>query len=82
MDRILLLDRVSQRYHPPLRDQFAALDAAHPESCNGVGRSKSVSNNPFRPQVLVRAFMSAWEKGGFDDQATEDLINSLERTLY
>ncbi|MBK9236128.1 MAG: DUF1631 domain-containing protein [Rhodoferax sp.] len=76
VDRILLLDRVSQRFNThyetsllPLTQRIGVL----------LGQEEqSISNNPFRPQVLVRAFMSAWEKGGFDDQATEDLINSLE----
>lgn len=76
VDRILLLDRVSQRFNThyeasllPLTQRIGIL----------LGQEEqSISNNPFRPQVLVRAFMTAWEKGGFDDQAMEDLITSLE----
>ncbi len=76
VDRILLLDRVSQRFNTyyeasllPLTQRIGIL----------LGQEEqSISNNPFRPQVMVRAFMTAWEKGSFDDQATEDLINSLE----
>jgi hypothetical protein len=76
VDRILLLDRVSQRFNThydasllPLTQRIGAL----------LGQeAQSVASNPFRPQVFVRAFMTAWEKGGFDDQATEDLISSLE----
>ncbi|MBK9575327.1 MAG: DUF1631 domain-containing protein [Rhodoferax sp.] len=76
VDRILLLDRVSQRFNThyetsllPLTQRIGIL----------LGQEEqSISNNPFRPQVLVRAFMTAWENGSFDDQATEDLVNSLE----
>lgn len=76
VDRILLLDRISQRFNThyetsllPLTQRLGIL-LGH--------ETQSISNNPFRPQVFIRAFMAAWEKGGFDDQATEDLIGSLE----
>jgi|CXWL01.1.fsa_nt_gi hypothetical protein len=76
VDRILLLDRISQRFNThyeasvlPLTQRIGILLGLE---------AQSISNNPFRPQVFIRAFMTAWEKGGFDDQATEDLIGSLE----
>ena len=76
VERILLLDRVAQRF------------TAHYDACIGpltlrLGRvlrldAPALSSNPFRPEVFVRAFLLAWEQSGLDDQATEDLMQALE----
>ncbi len=76
IERILLLDRVAQRF------------TAHYEACVSpltlrlgvlLGlESPGLSSNPFRPEVFVRAFLMACEKSGFDDKATEDLMLALE----
>lgn len=74
--RILLLDRVAQQFNnhydatlAPLTQKLGALFGFE---------SPSLSTNPFRPEVLLRAFMIAWEKGEFDPQATEHLVQALE----
>ncbi len=81
VDKILLLDRVGQRFNAkyetlisPLTQQIAHLFALE---------SALASINPFHPLVFVRAFLKAWEKGGFDDQATEELMQGLvpERSI-
>ena len=76
VDRILLLDRVSQRFSAhydaslgPLTQRLGVL--------LGVD-APSLSNNPFRPEVFVRAFLMAWEKCELDHQATDDLIQALD----
>ncbi|MDO9165214.1 MAG: DUF1631 domain-containing protein, partial [Rhodoferax sp.] len=76
VERILLLDRVAQRFTAhydasvsPLTQRLGAL----------LGQdAPGLLSNPFRPEVFVRAFLLAWEKSGFDDQATEDLLLALE----
>lgn len=79
--RILLLDRVAMPfntvYEPsltPLSQRLAALLGVH---------SSSLSINPFRPIVFLKAIMNAWDDGKFDDQATEDLVQTLvpEQTI-
>lgn len=76
VERILLLDRVAQRF------------TAHYDACVApltlrLGRvlgldAPVLSSNPFRPEVFVRAFLLAWEQAALDDQATEDLMQALE----
>jgi hypothetical protein len=36
------------------------------------------ADNPFRPLVMVRAFIDAWEHCDLDQKATEDVVLSLE----
>jgi hypothetical protein len=75
VDRILLIDRVTERFNvhfepslTPLTKRLSAmLDLNAP----------SLSHNPFRPEILVRAFLQAWERCAFDQQATDDLMLSL-----
>lgn len=74
--RILLLDRICQRfntrYDPGLEPLNLRLGVLR-----GV-ENTSLADNPFRPLVFARAFMKAWESGPFDKAATEDLMDSLE----
>lgn len=74
--RILLLDRVAQQFNTryensltPLTQKLGALFG---------NESPSLSSNPFRPGVLLGAFMRAWDKGEFEPQATEHLLQALE----
>ncbi len=74
--RILLLDRVAQQFNTryensltPLTQKLGALFG---------NESPSLSSNPFRPGVLLGAFMRAWDKGEFEPQATEHLVQALE----
>lgn len=74
--RILLLDRVAQRFNlhfepllTTLSTQLAALMGEE---------SASLSQNPFRPLVLLKGFMLGWEKGELDPQVTEHLVDALE----
>lgn len=76
VERILLLDRVVQRF------------TAHYDACVSpltlrlgvlLGLdAPALSSNPFRPEVFVRSFLLAWEQAGLDDQATQDLMQALE----
>ncbi|WP_296448519.1 DUF1631 domain-containing protein [Rhodoferax sp. UBA5149] len=76
VERILLLDRVAQRFTAhydanvsPLTQRLAVV----------LGLDvPSLSHNPFRPEVFVRSFLLAWENSGLDDLATEDLMLALE----
>lgn len=76
VDRILLLDRVAHRFSAhydtslgPLTQRLGVLLGLD---------APSLSSNPFRPEVFVRAFLQAWEKSELDDQATEDLLLALD----
>ena len=76
VERILLLDRVAQRF-------TAHYDASVSPLTLRLGvllrlEAPSLSGNPFRPEVFVRSFLMAWEKSGLDDRATEDLMLALE----
>ncbi|MBK7049694.1 MAG: DUF1631 domain-containing protein [Rhodoferax sp.] len=76
VERILLVDRVAQRFTSryeaslgPLTLRLAVL----------LGQDASLLPcNPFRAEVFVRAFLTAWEKCDLDPRATEDLMLSLE----
>ncbi|MDT8991201.1 DUF1631 family protein [Curvibacter sp. APW13] len=74
--RILLLDRICQRfnarYEPGLEPLTLRLGVLR-----GI-ENTALADNPFRPLVFARAFMKAWENGPFDQAATEDLMDSLE----
>ena len=76
VERILLVDRVAQRFS-------AHYDAVVSPLTQRLGvllglDSANLSNNPFRPEVFIRAFLLAWEQCDWDAQATEDLISTLE----
>ncbi|OGB28441.1 MAG: hypothetical protein A3F78_00415 [Burkholderiales bacterium RIFCSPLOWO2_12_FULL_61_40] len=76
VERILLVDRVAQRFS-------AHYDAVVSPLTQRLGvllglDSASLSNNPFRPEVFVRAFLLAWEKCDWDNQVTEDLLSALD----
>ena len=76
VERILLLDRVAQRFTAHYDTSVSALTQRL-----GVllGRDvAALSSNPFRPEVFVRAFLLAWENSGLDNQATEDLMLALD----
>jgi hypothetical protein len=80
VERILLLDRVAQRFNTryeavlePLTQRLGVL----------FGReSGSAQDNPFQPLVLLRAFLKAWDKCGLDPKATDDLLQSLEPACW
>lgn len=74
--RILLLDRVAQRFNnrlEPLLSPLTTKLAALVEDENF-----SLGQNVFRPQVLLKGFMLGWEQSELDPQVTDDLIESLE----
>lgn len=76
VERILLLDRVAQRF-------TAHYDASVSPLTLRLGvllgmDAPALSSNPFRPEVFVRSFLVAWENSGLDDQATEDLMLALD----
>ncbi|MGQ0709118.1 MAG: DUF1631 family protein [Rhodoferax sp.] len=73
--RVLLLDRVSQRFNhryeaglTPLSQRLGLLRGQE---------NAGLADNPFRPQVFLRALLQAWEQGAFDLEASEDLLDAL-----
>lgn len=74
--RILLLDRVAQRFDNRFEPLLTHLNT---QLATLVGEeTASLSQNPFRPQVLLKGFMLGWEKSALDLQATEHLMEALE----
>jgi hypothetical protein len=74
--RILLLDRVAQQFNQRYEAALAPLTLKL-GALFGV-EGATLSANPFRPEVLLRAFQHAWEKGEFEPQATDHLVEALE----
>jgi hypothetical protein len=76
VERILQLDRVAQRFTSRCE---AALEPLTQRLGLLLGRETvCLSDNPFKPLVFLRAFMEAWDACGFDPQAADDLLLSLE----
>jgi len=76
VDRILMLDRVVQRFTArydasisPLTQRLGVLQGQD---------NVSLSSNPFRSEVFVRAFIDAWDQCALDEKASEDLLLTLE----
>lgn len=76
MERMLLVDRVAQRFAGPYAASVSLL-TQRLGALLGLDKPTQASN-PFRPELFVRAFLQAWEKSGLDEQATEDLLQSLQ----
>jgi hypothetical protein len=74
VERVLLIDRVTQRFNARYGISVGALTLRLGTLLAG----DALANNPFRPEVFVRAFLTAWETCEFDAQATEDLMLSLD----
>ena len=76
VERILLLDRVAQRFCIRYEAGLAPLSQ---RLCLLFGKeAMSGADNPFHPLVLLRAFVRAWEQCDLDAQATEDFAVALE----
>lgn len=74
--RILLLDRVAQRFNNRFEPLLTSLST---KLAALVGNETvSLSENPFRPLVLLKGFMLGWEKSELDPQVTEHLVDALE----
>lgn len=76
VDRIMLIDRVAlrftQHHEAPLNTLTQRLGTLlHLPA-------PSLTRNPYRPDVFIRSFMQAWDQGGFDPQASDDLLQSLQ----
>lgn len=76
VDRIMLLERVASRFNLHHETQLNALTQRLGALLQAA--TPSLARNPFRPEVFVRAFSQAWEQGGFDPRASEDLLLSLQ----
>ena len=76
VERVLLLDRVGQRFSARYD---AALEPLNQRIAILLGReSACLADNPFKPLVLIRAFMDAWDQSELDPQAADDLLLSLD----
>ncbi len=80
VERILLLDRVAQRFCNRYESGLEPL--AHRLTQLLGKESLSGADNPFHPLVLLRAFVRAWEKCELDPQATEDFAAALEPVSF
>ena len=76
VERILLLDRVSQRFDTHYEAQIGPLVQRLMVLFDSDTRAPR--HNPFRPHVFVHAFLRAWEKSGFDEHVTEDMMLALD----
>lgn len=76
VDRILLIDRVALRFTEHYEARLSALTQRLGALLQWP--APSLSRNPFRPDVFIRSFIQAWDQGGFDPQASDDLLNSLQ----
>jgi hypothetical protein len=74
VERILLVDRVTQRFNTCYEPNVTALTLR----LGFLVGHDALYDNPFRPEIFVRSFLKAWENCGFDDQATEDLMLGLD----
>jgi hypothetical protein len=74
--RILLLDRVAQRFNLHYEPQLTALSQQLAVLMQQDGPALAL--NPFRPLTLLKGFISGWEKSGLDPQVTEHLADALE----
>jgi hypothetical protein len=74
--KILLLDRVAQQFNQRYEASLAPLTLKL-GALFGL-ESATLSDNPFRPEILLRAFQQAWEQGEFEPQATEHLVEALD----
>lgn len=80
VERILLLDRVAQRFSSRYE---SALEPLTQRLGMLLGReSISLVDNPFKPLVLLRAFLEAWDQCELDPQAADDLLLSLEPATW
>ena len=73
--RILLLDRVAERFNTHYERGLISLTQKLGALFDQ--QNLSLSSNPFRPSALLAAFMRAWEKSELDPQVTEDLVQTL-----
>ena len=80
VERILLLDRVAQRFCQRYESGLESL--SHRLSQLLGKESMSGTDNPFHPLVLLRAFVRAWEQCKLDVQATEDFAAALEPASF
>ena len=80
VERILLLDRVAQRFYNRFE---AGLGPLSQRLCFLFGKeTMSGADNPFHPLVLLRSFVRAWEQCDLDAQATEDFAAALEPVSF
>lgn len=80
VERILLLDRVAQRF---LQRYEAGLEPLTQRLCHLLGKdSLTGTDNPFHPLVLLRSFARAWDQCGLDPQASDDFALALEPASF
>jgi hypothetical protein len=80
VERVMLVDRIAQRFTPHYEAGISSLGLRLTAL---LGRdSLPTSENPFRPQVFLRAFMQAWEKSELDDRATDELMLALAPAYF
>jgi len=76
VERIMLHDRVALRFNQYHEANLTVLTTRLAGLLNLP--APSLARNPFRPDVFIRSFMQAWDQGGFDPQASDDLLLSLQ----
>ena len=76
IERHLLVDRIAQRFN-------ASYDAALKPLTVAIGvllqqEQLALSDNPFRPATVIKAFSLAWHASEFDPMAVEDFLSVLD----
>ena len=80
VERILLLDRVAQRF---CQRYESGLESLSQRLTQLLGKeSLSGADNPFHPLVFLRAFVRAWDKCELDPQTSEDFAVALEPASF
>ena len=80
VERILLLDRVAQRF---CQRYESGLESLSQRLMQLLGKETlSGADNPFHPLVLLRAFVRAWDKCELDPQTSEDFAVALEPASF
>ena len=80
VERILLLDRVAQRF---CQRYESGLESLSQRLMQLLGKETlSGADNPFHPLVMLRAFAHAWDKCELDPQASEDFAVALEPASF
>ena len=76
VERHLLVDRVAQRFN--VRYDARLLPLTQSLGVLLRVQDMSLSDNPFRPATLIRAFSVAWQMAEFDPDAAEDFVLALD----
>lgn len=76
MDRMLMRDRVMQRFNSRYEEVLNILNQRLRFLLNAD--SANVQNNPYRPEILIQALCAALKSCAFEDAASQDLLLAMD----